>query len=84
LRLGLVGVSGFNPVYAIADEDLERENESKTPAAHFLRFPLGPGMVEALGAGTGLAMGVDHPEYGVRLEEMPEPVRCSLCEDLRL
>lgn len=79
-----VRVSGFDPVYAIADEDLERENESKASAVHFLRFPLGPGMVEALGAGTGLAMGVDHPEYEVRLEEVPEPVRRSLCEDLRL
>lgn len=79
-----VRVSGFDPVYAIADEDLERENESKTSAVHFLRFPLGPGMIEALRAGAGLAMGVDHPEYGARLEELPEQVRRSLCEDLRL
>jgi uncharacterized protein DUF3501 len=78
-----VRVEGHDPVFAIADEDLERENESKTSAVHFLRFPLSRGMVDALGAGAGLSMGVDHPEYRHRLEVVPEPVRRSLCEDLK-
>jgi hypothetical protein len=77
-----VQVSGHEVVFAIADEDLERENETKTSAVHFLRFPLSPAMVAALGAGAGLAMGVDHPDYQYRLDTVSEPVRCSLCEDL--
>lgn len=77
-----VQVSGHEAVFAIADEDLERENETKTSAVHFLRFPLSPAMVAALGAGAGLAMGVDHPDYQHRLNAVSEPVRRSLCEDL--
>ena len=35
-------VEGYDKVYAIADEDLEREDEEKTSAVHFLRFELSP------------------------------------------
>ena len=79
-----VRVAGQDAVFAVADEDLERENETKTSAVHFLRFPLSPAMIAALGAGAHLAMGVDHPEYRYHLEDVPEPVRRSLCEDLEL
>jgi hypothetical protein len=77
-----VQVSGEEPVFAIADEDLPRENESKTSAVHFLRFPLNDAMVAALAQGAGLAMGVDHADYRFRLDAVPEAVRISLCEDL--
>jgi uncharacterized protein DUF3501 len=77
-----VRVAGFDAVFAIADEDLERENETKTSAVHFLRFPLSQPMVAALRGGAGLAMGVDHPEYQHQMEAVAEPVRRSLCEDL--
>jgi hypothetical protein len=68
-------------VYAIADEDLERENEDKTSSVHFLRFELAPAMREALRRGAELRAGVDHPEYRASAELAPE-VRAALTADL--
>ncbi len=65
-----VQVSGFERVHAIADEDMERSNESKTSAVHFLRFEFSPAMVEAIGQGAQVLIGVDHPAYRV---EQPLP-----------
>jgi len=75
-----VRVQGFDPVHAIADEDLERENEEKTSSVHFLRFELAAPMREALRRGASLAMGVDHPEYRASLDVAPE-VRAALTAD---
>ncbi len=77
-----VRVAGFDPVFAIADEDLERENEQKTSAVHFLRFELSAGMVAAAKAGAALSVGVDHPHYTTSTGALPEPVRASLAADL--
>lgn len=77
-----VRVGTGEPVYAIADEDLDRANETKTSAVHFLRFELPPGAIEALKHGAGLAAGVDHPAMPVRLDAVPEPIRESLVADL--
>jgi hypothetical protein len=77
-----VRVDGFDPVFAIADEDLERENAEKTSAVHFLRFELNPAMVAAAKAGAAIAAGVDHPEYAASTGPLPEPVRASLAADL--
>jgi hypothetical protein len=74
-------VQGFDPVHAIGDEDLERENEEKTSSVHFLRFELAAPMREALRRGASLAMGVDHPEYRASLDVAPE-VRAALIADL--
>jgi hypothetical protein len=57
-----IGVGGER-VFAIADEDLERENETKTSAVHFLRFELSPVACAALKSGTLLDLGVDHDAY---------------------
>ena len=76
-----VRVQGFDPVHAIADEDLERENEEKTSSVHFLRSELAAPMREALRRGASLAMGVDHPEYRASLDVAPE-VRAALIADL--
>ena len=54
-------------VYAIADEDLERENEEKTSSVHFLRFELKPSMIASLKSGAALSIGVDHPQYTATL-----------------
>ncbi len=78
-----VRVDGFDPVFAIADEDLERENEEKTSAVHFLRFELSPSMVAAAKGGAVLSVGVDHPEYTANTGALPEAVRASLAADLR-
>jgi hypothetical protein len=77
-----VRVEGCAEVYAIADEDLERENEEKTSSVHFLRFELDGGMRSRLGRGAGLAIGVDHPAYGATLDPVPAEVRAALAQDL--
>ena len=76
-----VQVEGGERVYAIADEDLERENEEKTSAVHFLRFELDQEMRKALRHGGGLAMGIDHPHYQASVEAVPE-IRTALVADL--
>jgi len=77
-----IRVEGLQRVYAIADEDLERENEEKTSAVHFLRFELTKEMAEALKYGVGLAMGVDHANYDATLDPIPAPIRAALVKDL--
>jgi hypothetical protein len=68
-------------VFAIADEDMDRENEDKTSAVHFVRFELSREMREALKAGAALSVGVDHPDYRASVLVGPE-VRDSLAGDL--
>ena len=77
-----VEVEGCARVYAIADEDMERENEEKTSAVHFVRFELDGGMRAALKGGAGLTAGTDHPNYCASAVLAPE-VRRSLLGDLR-
>lgn len=77
-----VQVDGCDRVYAIADEDLERENEQKTSSVHFLRFELGDAMKAALRDGAGLSVGIEHPHYTAALSPVPGNIRASLCEDL--
>ena len=77
-----VRVQGCEPVYAIADEDMERENDEKTSSVHFLRFELTAVMVGALRGGAGLAVGIDHPAYRWAADPVPESLRKSLAEDL--
>jgi hypothetical protein len=76
-----VQVAGCERVLAIADEDLERENDEKTSSVHFLRFELDPAMRERLRAGAALQAGVDHPDYRA-VSELPQPVRDALAADL--
>ncbi len=78
-----VRIDGHDPVFAIADEDIERENEEKTSAVHFLRFELTAGMVAAGKSGAALSVGVDHPAYTANTGALPEAVRASLASDLR-
>jgi Protein of unknown function (DUF3501) len=78
-----VQVSGCSRVHAIADEDLEREDEEKTSAVHFLRFELTPDMIRSLKQGAALVIGIDHPAYRVAGETVGDAVRLSLIEDLR-
>ena len=78
-----IQVEGCERVYAVADEDLERENEDKTSSVHFLRFELSDEMRKALKYGVGIAVGVDHPEYRARVEPLAPEVRASLVSDLR-
>jgi hypothetical protein len=77
-----VRVEGFDRVFAIADEDLERSDEYKTSAVHFMRFELSPEEVDALKSGASLAAGIDHENYLVEIAPLPENVRQSLIGDL--
>ena len=76
-----VQVADFARVYAIADEDLERENEQKTSSVHFLRFEFSDAMVAALRAGAALAIGTDHPNYTHTVESLPAAARAALLSD---
>jgi len=77
-----VQVEGCARVYAIADEDLPRENDTKTSAVHFLRFELTKEMAATLKYGVGLAIGVDHPNCAEVLPAVPEETRAALAADL--
>lgn len=77
-----VQVAGCDRVYAVADEDLERENSEKTSAVHFLRFELAAPMVAALRRGAALGMGIDHPNYSVAVTRVGDAMRASLLADL--
>ena len=77
-----VQAEGAERVLAIADEDLERENEEKTAAVHFVRFELPAAMRESLRLGARLTIGVDHPEYRASVEVSAEQ-RASLLQDLK-
>src|SRR6185312_15985217 len=77
-----VQAQGCTRVYAVADEDLERENAEKTSAVHFLRFELAPAMVTALRGGAALAAGIDHEHYRHEARPVPAPVRAALTLDL--
>lgn len=77
-----VQVKGFSRVYAIADEDLERETGEKTSAVHFLRFELEPAMASAARNGAALAVGVDHPQYAATVDPLAPAVAASLAGDL--
>lgn len=75
-------VAGHDPVYAVADEDLDRETAEKTSAVHFLRWEFTPAMIAALKGGAALAAGIDHPAYTVRVEPVAEDTRRALLADL--
>jgi glycerol-3-phosphate dehydrogenase subunit C len=75
-------VAGFARVQAIADEDLERENEEKTSSVHFLRFELDEPMAAALKSGAALSAGVDHPHYRASADPVPATLREALLADL--
>jgi hypothetical protein len=78
-----IEVAGHARVYAIADEDMDRSNDEKTSAVHFLRFELTPPMIAALRAGGDLAIGVAHPAYTAQIDRVPPAVKSSLAGDLR-
>ena len=77
-----VEVEGHARVYAIADEDLDRENDEKTSAVHFLRFELAPAARDAVRAGASVRLGCDHTNYPAHTEIGQETL-ASLAGDLR-
>lgn len=76
-----VQVKGHEKVFAIADEDLERENEEKTSSVHFLRFELTAEMIRSLRGEAGLAAGIDHANYRHGIDSVQREFRQSLRGD---
>jgi hypothetical protein len=77
-----VEVEGHARVYAIADEDLERENEEKTSSVHFLRFEFETPMTSDVKRGAAISLGVDHERYSHAVSPLPAEVRNALARDL--
>ena len=77
-----VEVEGYPRVYAIADEDLDRENDEKTSAVHFVRFELTPSMCAAVKAGAAVKLGCDHTHYPAHTQIAAETL-ASLAGDLK-
>lgn len=77
-----VQVTGHERVFAIADEDLERENDEKTSSVHFLRFELTPAMAAAAKAGAAISIGMDHDAYRHAIDPLPQAAREALVRDL--
>jgi hypothetical protein len=77
-----VCVKGHDRVFAISDEDMERESEEKTSAVHFMRFELSPEMIADLKNGASVAAGVDHENYTCELNPVSENISASLVKDL--
>ena len=73
-------VDGFEKVYPIANEDLDRETEDKTSSVHFMRFEFEPGMIAALKEGAAMQAGVEHPDYHYEIT-VDAAVRDSLVKD---
>ena len=76
-----MAAAGHEKVFAIADEDLERENDEKTSSVHFLRFEFAPDMVAAIKGGADLAIGVDHPAMTTTIPALGAATRDSLLRD---
>ena len=77
-----VQTSGQSKIYAIADEDMERANEEKTSAVHFIRFELDSASVDAIKSGAAISMGIDHPDYPIQIPALAENNRSALAKDL--
>jgi hypothetical protein len=77
-----VQVAGQPKVFAIADEDLERENDEKTSSVHFLRFELTPAMIAAVASGADISLGIDHEHYRHSVQPLPRATRDALAADL--
>ena len=77
-----VEVEGHARVYAIADEDLDRENDEKTSAVHFVRFEFAPAARDAVRAGAAVKLGCDHAHYPAHVNISPETL-ASLAGDLK-
>ena len=75
-------IEGFNEIHPLSDEDLERSDDNKTSAVHFLRFQLDHEMIDALKGGCQLSAGINHPEYKYTVNPIPQNISESLISDL--
>lgn len=78
-----VQIEGYDKVFAIADEDLERTTQDKTSSVHFMRFELSDAMIAAVKEGARVSMGIDHKNYQYTVDGINDSVRQSLSRDLQ-
>ena len=76
-----IQVQGQDRVYAIADEDMDRSTATKTSSVHFMRFEFTASMIKAIKGGAPIAMGVDHPKYNFRVDEIDPETQGALTQD---
>ena len=76
-----IQVAGFDKIYPIANEDLERTTEEKTSSVHFLRFEFTPDMIAAAKQGADMAMGIEHENYYVEMNPVATNIRDALVAD---
>lgn len=76
-----IDIEGSPRSFAIADEDLSREDGQKTSSVHFLRFEFGVAAIAAFRAGRRVALGIDHPNYRARIDVLPAQVQAALARD---
>lgn len=81
-RMTWLQIDGFDKLYAIANEDLERETDAKTSAVHFLRYELSDEMVAAAKQGANINAGVEHENYSHEQSPIADNIRASLASDL--
>ncbi len=77
-----VQVAGHDRVFAVADEDLERQNDTKTSSVHFLRFELTPEMIASARAGAEISAGIDHDHLREQMGPVSAALHQSLLDDL--
>ena len=77
-----VQVEGFDKVYAISNEDLDRETEDKTSAVHFMRFELNDDMISAVKTGASINVGIDHDNYMHAVSPVADNYRAAFVNDL--
>ena len=76
-----IQIKGFDKVYPIANEDLERTTEEKTSSVHFMRFEFNDEMIAAAKQGAPMAMGIEHENYQVELSPLADNIRDALVAD---
>jgi hypothetical protein len=76
-----IQVAGFDKIYPVANEDLERTTEEKTSSVHFLRFEFTPEMINAAKQGADIAMGIEHENYYVEMNPVANNIRDALVAD---
>ena len=78
-----IQVNGFDKVYAIADEDLERDTEEKTSSVHFMRFEFNDDMIAAAKQGKDISMGIEHDAYSETLDPVTKETHDALVADFK-
>jgi len=73
-------VAGTGRATTYADEDMDRSDEDKTSAVHFLRFDFTTSQISSLREGAALSFGIDDARMPL-VVDVPETTRDALLQD---